>query len=222
MDLHLTPLESDVVARLLFLKSDELLFQWNEGGSVQSKLVAHQDARIAFAKIDHDTGWLPSGVIRVGRNQRGAWVVFIAAPQIVKISTDRGESLTIPIPMTMFVGLGHRYYLFALPGKSFDVNNAVYRAPFPNVYENGRVCWGSHKVQPVTPLIIGQTWKLFFDTTFNEHIASGKTKSHSDNALDLLRALSAARKKTFPAKELVRQAYSVSSCLENLLKTSEN
>jgi len=70
MDLHLSPLEPDVHARLLFLKSDELLFQWNDDtNNLQSKLIAHQDARIAFAKMDNDTGWLPDGVVRAGRKK---------------------------------------------------------------------------------------------------------------------------------------------------------
>ena len=223
MDLHLSPLEPDVQARLLFLRSDELLFQWNdETNNLQSKLIAHQDARIAFAKMEDDTGWLPDGVRRVGRNSRGAWVVYVAPPQVMNISTDQNESLTIPIPMSLFVGWEHRYYLFALRGKTFDVDGPVYRAPYPNVYENGRICWGSHKVPVVTPDNIRQTWQFFFATTFNEHIASGKTKTHSDNALDLLRELSAARKRSFPVKELVQQAHSVNTCIDTLLRRMED
>jgi PRTRC genetic system protein B len=223
MDLHLSPLEPDVQARLLFLKSDELLFQWNdETNNLQSKLIAHQDARIAFTKMDHDSGWLPNGVVRAGRNTRGAWVVYVAPPQIASIATDQNETLTIPIPMSLFVGWGHRYYLFALKGKVFDVNSPVYYAPYPNIYDNGRICWGSHKVPTATPLNIGRTWKFFFATTFNSHIASGKTKTHSDNALDLLRELSIAKRTSFPAGELVHRVHSVSSCLDNLLKLTED
>jgi PRTRC genetic system protein B len=223
MDLHLSPLEPDVQARLLFLRSDELLFQWNdETNNLQSKLIAHQDARIAFAKMEDDTGWLPDGVVRAGRNSRGAWVVYIARPQIMSISTDQKESLSIPIPMSLFIGWGHRYYLFALRGKVFDMNGAVYRAPYPNVYDNGRICWGSHKVPVVSPNNIGQTWQFFFATTFNEHIASGKTRTHADNALDLLRELSVARRKTFPVRELVKQTHSVNACIDSLLRRTQD
>ena len=223
MDLHLSPLEPDVQARLLFLRSDELLFQWNdETNNLQSKLIAHQDARIAFAKLEEDTGWLPDGVVRCGRNARGAWAVYVARPQVMNISTDQNEALTIPIPMSLFVGWGHRYYLFALRGKAFDANAPVYRAPYPNVYDNGRVCWGSHKVPLVTVFNIQQTWALFFATAFNAHISSGKTRTHSDNALNLLRELSAARRKFFPARELIQQAGSVDACIEGLLKRAED
>lgn len=223
MDLHLSPLEPDVQARLLFLRSDELLFQWNdETNNLQSKLIAHQDARIAFARLEEDTGWLPAGVVRCGRNPRGAWAVYVAPPQVMNILTDQHEVLTIPIPMSLFVGWGHRYYLFALRGKAFDAHGPVYRAPYPNVYDNGRVCWGNHKVPSVTVLNIKQTWGFFFATAFNAHIASGKTRTHPENALDLLRELSAARKKSFPARELIQQAGSVDACIEGLLKRTED
>jgi len=223
VDLHLSPLEPDVHARLLFLRSDELLFQWNdETNNLQSKLIAHQDARIAFAKMEDDTGWLPNGVVRAGRNSRGAWVVYVAPPQIMNIAIDQNESLAIPLPMSLFVGWGHRYYLFALRGKVFDVDAPVYRAPYPNVYDNGRICWGSHKVPVVTPHNIRLTWQFFFATTFNAHIASGKTKTHADNALDLLRELSETRKRSFPVKELIRQAHSVNTCLNGLLQRMED
>ena len=223
MDLHLSPLEPDVQARLLFLRSDELLFQWNdETNNLQSKLIAHQDARIAFARLEEDTGWLPDGVVRCGRNARGAWAVYVAPPQVMNISTDQHEALTIPIPMSLFVGWGQRYYLFALRGKAFDAHEPVYRAPYPNVYDNGRVCWGSHKVPLVTASNIQQTWQFFFTTAFNAHIASGKSRTHSENALDLLRELSAAGKKSFPARELIQQAGSVDACIEGLLKHTED
>ena len=220
MNLHLSPLEADVSARLSFLVSDELLFQWKADENVQSKLVSPQDARRAFANIEDDSGWLPTGVVRTGRNSRGTWIVYVAPPERVRITTDQGEALHIPIPMSLLVGWGRRYYLYALQGRKFDPNATVYRAPFPNVYDNGRVCWGSHKVPEVTPANIHKTWKLFFDTTFNEHIARGKTVSHEENALDLLRELSAREKKTFPSSELVRQAYSVESCLNMLLRSA--
>ena len=139
MDLHLSPLEADVLARLSFLASDELLFQWRAGESMHSKLVSAQDARLAFANIDDDSGWLPTGVVRTGRNSRGSWVAYVAPPQRIQITTDQGEDLRVPIPMSLFIGWGRRYYLYALLGKKFDPNSPVFKAPCPNVYENGGV-----------------------------------------------------------------------------------
>ena len=117
MDLHLSPLETDVSARLSFLVSDELLFQWRAGESVHSKLVSAQDARIAFANIDDDSGWLPTGVVRTGRNSRGSWVAYIAPPQRVQITTDQGESLAGPHPHEPVRWLGAQVLPVRLKGQ---------------------------------------------------------------------------------------------------------
>ena len=212
-------LADDMVASLHFLKSNELMFIYRKDDAVHSKLVSLKDARIAFDQHGgEDSGWLPEGVVRAGRNVRGDWVVYAAPPQVVEIRTDQEEQLHIPIPMSLFLGWDHRYYLWSLKGKEFSPGLEVFKAPYPNVYENGRICWGSHRPPKVTPTTIKGTWQMFFSTVFNNHIASNKTKSHSTNALDLLRRLSHASKKAFPKDELVWTARSVDSCLESLFR----
>ena len=212
-------LADDTLASLHFLKSNELMFIYTKDDAVHSKLVSLKDARIAFDQHgSEDSGWLPEGVVRAGRNVRGDWIVYIAPPQVVEIRTDQEEQLHIPLPMSLFLGWDHRYYLWCLKGKEFSPGLEVFKAPYPKVYENGRVCWGSHRPPKVTPINIKGTWQMFFGTVFNNHIASNKTKSHSANALDLLRRLSHTNKKTFPQAELVWTSRSVDSCLENVFR----
>lgn len=215
-------LANDASASLHFLKSNELLFVYRKEDAIHSKLVSMKDARIAFDQYGgDDSGWLPEGVVRAGRNVRGDWVVYVAPPQIIEIATDQDEKLIVPIPMSLFLGWDHRYYLWSLQGRLFGPSLEVFKAPYPNVYENGRICWGSHRPPKVSPSNIQRTWQLFFGTVFNSHIASNKTKSYKGNALDLLRNLSGSRKKSFPAGELVWAARSVDACLENIFKYGE-
>jgi hypothetical protein len=70
----------------------------------------------------------------------------------------------------------------------------------------------------VTPLNIKSTWELFFDTVFNNHLSSNKTKGHKDDVMSLLRSLSKRKAKTFPARELVVENHTVESGLDHLLK----
>jgi len=212
-------LADHVLASLHFLQSNELMFVYRKDDVVHSKLISIQDARIAFDQHGgEDSGWLYEGVLRAGRNVRGDWVVYVAQPQIVEIVTDHNEKLIIPLPMSLFLGWDHRYYLWSLQGRKFEPSLPVFKAPYPNVYDNGRICWGSHRPAKVTPSNIKSTWTLFFGTVFNNHIASHKTKSYAANVLDLLRKLSVAKKKTFPADELVWTSRSVDACLENIFK----
>ena len=87
------------------------------------------------------------------------------------------------------------------------------------VYDNGRICWGSHKVSKASVNNIERVWQMFFGTAFNEHIATKKCKSYPDNVLDLLRQLSREEATTFPHKELGKaDMVSVDLCIDRLLK----
>jgi hypothetical protein len=109
--------------------------------------------------------------------------------------------------------------MWALPNKKFNKKLTVYRAPFPNIYDNGRICWGSHRVPRVNVNNVVNVWRRFFGTPFNEHIANKKCKSFPNNVLDLLRQLSREGATTFPYKELGKaDMVSVDLCIDRLLK----
>lgn len=215
-----TYLGPESVASISFLKTKELMFTWQQDDKVQSKLITSEAAFLAFEEgQQQDTGWLPAGVLRTGSNARGEWVVYTARAQMIDIVTDKKEKLRVPIPATLFMGWGARYYLWVLPHKKFDKKLPVYKAPFPNVYDNGRICWGSHKPPKVSVSNIERVWQMFFGTAFNKHIATNKCKSYPDNVLNLLRQLSRDGASTFPFKELGKADIgSVDMCIESLLK----
>lgn len=210
----------EAVASISFLKTKELMFTWQQDDRIQSKLITNEAAFLAFKEgQQQDTGWLPNGVLRAGSNARGEWVVYMARAQVIDTVTDKGEKLRVPIPATLFMGWGSRYYLWALPNKKFNKRLHIYKAPFPNVYDNGRICWGSHKVPKVSVNNIERVWQMFFGTAFNDHIARKKCKSFPDNVLDLLRQLSRDEVTTFPFKELGKADMgSVDSYIDRLLK----
>jgi hypothetical protein len=70
----------------------------------------------------------------------------------------------------------------------------------------------------VTLLNIKSTWELFFDTVFNNHLSSNRTKSHKNDVMGLLRSLSKKKAKTFPARELVLENRTVEAGLDHLFK----
>ncbi len=213
-----TYLGPEAVASISFLRSEELMFTWREEDKIQSKLISHEAAVLAFNTTHtEDSVWLPENVLRTGRNVRGAWAVYVTRPQMVQIVTDQDEKLNIPIPATLFLGWGPRYYLWALPNKKFSPGLPVFRAPFPNIYSNGRICWGNHKVPKATAASIGRAWEMFFGTGFNDHISNNKCKSFSGTVLELLRQLSAKNTTVFPQRELIGEFATVEACLHNTL-----
>lgn len=214
-----TYLGPEAVASISFLRSEELMFTWMEEDRIQSKLISQEAAILAFNTTHtEDSGWLPENVLRTGRNVRGAWAVYVTRPQMVQIVTNHDEKLNIPVPATLFLGWGYRYYLWTLPNKKFSPGLPVFRAPFPNIYSNGRICWGNHKVPKATAANIGRTWDAFFGTAFNDHISNNKCKSYSGNVLELLRKLSAENTTVFPQRELIGEYATVEACLQNTLQ----
>jgi PRTRC genetic system protein B len=223
MKLQTNYLGPEAMASISFLRSEELMFTWREEDKIQSKLISHEAAVLAFNTTHtEDSGWLPENVLRTGRNVRGAWAVYVTRPQMVQIVTDQDERLNIPIPATLFLGWGPRYYLWALPNKKFNPNLPVYRAPFPNIYSNGRICWGNHKVPRATVANIWRAWRMFFNTAFNDHISSNKCKSCPGSVLELLRRLSEEGATVFPSRALIGEYATVETCLQNTLQHGGN
>ena len=209
----------EAVASISFLRSEELMFTWREEDKLQSKLISHEAAILAFNTTHtEDSGWLPENVLRTGRNVRGAWAVYVTRAQMMQIITDQDENLIIPVPATLFLGWGSRYYLWALPNKKFNPGLPVFRAPFPNIYSNGRICWGNHKVPKATAANIGRIWEMFFSTAFNDHISGKKCQSCPGSVLELLRRLSADGATVFPGRELIGEYATVETCLQQTLQ----
>src|SRR6266540_3431117 len=121
----------EAVASINFLKTRELMFTWQQDDKIQSKVITNEAAFLAFKEgHQQDTGWLPTGVLRAGSNARGEWVVYTARAQMIDIVTDKSEKLKVPIPATLFMGWGTRYYLWAIPNKNVNNIENVWRMFF--------------------------------------------------------------------------------------------
>jgi hypothetical protein len=209
-----TPPEYKVRGSLHFIDTGELLFVNSQPH--QAKFVTAQDVASAFSGIEQDTGWMPAGVVRTGHNARGAFFVYSAPPQQVKISfTGEHTLFTIPIPRLILVGVDHVYYIFASKKAHFDPMEAAYKAPFPNVNTDGRICWGSVSPPEALPSNARQAWDAFFATQFNADLSSGKSLSETDNVCRLLSILDGQRK--FPTDDLVKESYSISDTIHGIL-----
>ena len=196
------PDNTKINAPVLYFLEGHYIFQYKEKGKKISKFVTANDLVAAFSKVEVDSGWLSPGIVRTGLNANGAWFVYSAPVQKVSIILDREDSFDIPIPRTLLIGTGKKMYLFALAVDHFSRDTLVYRAPFPNVYEDGRICWGQNAAPPVAVEKARQAWELFFKAPFNGDLVNGKCASSENDVRQLLRGL--AEKNKFPLKELVR------------------
>lgn len=191
-------------AALYFLAAGHYLFRSHDKhGAVISKFVTANDVGAAFTGQDQDSGWLPPGVVRCGAGAQGPWFVYSAPRQKVECTIEDHGQFTIPIPRTVLLGIGASYYIWALQAKHFEPQADPYKAPFPNVYPSGQICWGAHTPPEADPQNARQVWELFFRLPFNQDLAGNKSNAHKDNVIDHLVTLAESGANTYPHDDLV-------------------
>lgn len=196
--------EYKVDAALYFLDG-QYLFK-NFAGKTSAKFVTAKDVAAAFDGREEDTGWLAPGVVRCGHNAGGDWYVYSTPPQTVLINLEEGEgisTLLIPIPRLALLATGGIYYLWALADKAFAPEARAYKAPFPNVYEDGKICWGSNPIPKISLAKAREPWKLFFEAPFNAHLVNGKSQEHTHDVRRALRGLADKNARRYPVSDLV-------------------
>ncbi|NMC84309.1 MAG: hypothetical protein GYA58_03385 [Anaerolineaceae bacterium] len=202
---------------ILYFLEGHFLFRYPDGDGMSSKFVTVADVMAAIHHVEIDSGWFAAGTVRTGRNANGLWYVYSPPAQNATIIID-GESLLVPLPRTVLLGTGLNYYVWALHSKHFDPGERAYKAPFPNVNDNGSVCWGSNTPGEASPGKARQVWELFFASPFNDHLVNGKSKKCEKDIRSQLRSLAGTH--TYPANDLVPLAngFTIGRVIDSLLE----
>jgi hypothetical protein len=220
-------LGANATRHILYLLDGQYLYQSQaEYGSIRYKFLSAHSVRSAFSREPVDSGWLAPEICRWGYGPSGQWAVMfippasytlwlpslVAAPGNGTPGHTEGQdqelnggwlAVQVPLPGLVLAGAGQQYYIWAVKAREFSPQLAAYHAPLPNVYPDGRICWGSNQVGPVTAQYLREAWKLFIGSPFNAHLAQRKSKRCNPNILDQLRKLGAANRKAYPAGDLL-------------------
>lgn len=167
------------------------------------KCLSPETLQRAFHIERLDTGWLPSGVVRCGASTAGEWTVLFVPPAQHAIALQETGTVPVPLPGMVMVGVGSDYRLWALSTKQFEPEATGYHVPLPNVYDNGRICWGTNRPPIASPQVITKAWALFITSPFNGDLVYGKSRRHYSDVRQQLIALSKRRRKTYPANDLL-------------------
>jgi PRTRC genetic system protein B len=191
---------------LMFFKG-QLLWQSRTARGEQFKFVSPAAVLQALKAGPVDTGWLAPGVVRAGSTARGGFAVLVvpagrAAIRVEKQSGAGVETLTLHLPAFAFFGHGQAYHVWALKKEADPARALLFRAPLPNVFDDGRVCWGANTPPAASPSSVAEAWRLFLDAPFNGHAASGKVRGERGDVRPYLRRLARSRGK-FPAADLL-------------------
>jgi len=212
-----------VLASLYFLDGGHYLFRYTEDDREASKFVTSVDVAAAFSMKEIDTGWLPAGIVRCGQNAGGPWFVYSTPAQKVKITLEKyamsgaNLPLIVPAPRLVLIGSGNSYRLAAMHGKHFEHDNLAYHVPFPNVYPDGRICWGTNTPPEARPENARKVWELFFASPFNADLAGKKSHAHLKDVRDQLLELDRKGARSYPVNDLISMNISIERMVEHAI-----
>ncbi|HEX2909885.1 MAG TPA: hypothetical protein VH186_03685 [Chloroflexia bacterium] len=248
-------LGANAARHIFYLLDGQYLYQTqSEDGSIRYKFLSAQSVRLAFSQEPVDSGWLPPQMCRWGYGQGGQWAVMFVPPakhslwmpsitlpsgrgepQIGETPPGKGENelaaVEVSLPGLVFAGAGSNYYLWAIKDSKFTPQAGAYHVPLPNVYPDGRICWGSNRVEPATTQNLPVAWKLFISSPFNRHLVAGKSKRYPENVLNGLGQIASTggrgKQKHFPLRDLVpfknnweREGLTICGLVERLIKSA--
>lgn len=194
--------EGKLTHRLDCYESGLILTKY-EGNEISKRHVHGQQLLNIFRQsLDTNTPLLPEGTVHFRNTRDGPIYTIWVRPQVWPVTVVLGalsapESLRVPLPGLLFTCMGSRPpQIFAALERPKTGDDAIYRAPLLNCFENGTSCPGNH-VFPSQPDKIPQS---FFESRFTPHQGTGMLSSHEDSILKLWRELDGKRK--FPKESL--------------------
>lgn len=218
---------------LFFLESGDFLFRYRvqedrHYGDPKSldgaKFVTVKDVQAAFGGSDVDTGWIGHGVLRCGYCARGDWFVYAVPKQIlsIQVTMSKGETkkLTLPIPATVMVGVGMQYYLWAV-AYSLSPDSSLSRAPFPNIHDDGAICWGQNTPPKAHHRNAEAAWRLFFGSGFNGDLSNNKSTKFDGDVRRMLAYVARKKMDEYPEKDLVSSRRTLHNVLHELVGVSD-
>ena len=183
--------------------------QYLEGDQENVVPISMAQALRIFSSCDIDTGWLPTGVVRCAETSKGAMVLSYRPPSPATFLLDgrsgKIDTLTIPLPGLVMLGVESKYYLWSLKEAVFSPDAVLHNTPLPNINSDGTICFGANKVTRATGEAVAKVWALFWESPFSDHSVQGKSGTHPADIRKVIRELAKRRRaRTYPVADLVR------------------
>jgi PRTRC genetic system protein B len=208
------PRRPDVVPRAdlellaqVSIYKDVTLYTRRQGPLWRSYPVEPAGVAQALSRLPASSGLLPANTLATGHaHGRPFLVVYVPAHERT-LRTEQRE-YTIPLPPLVWAGCAQDYRLFALAMESGcwpDERAPLHVGPFPNLYRDGRICWGSSDPRPdAGPATMAMVLDLFLEgSLFNLHLANDKSKKYRSSVLAQWEALARRAAKAYPVRDLV-------------------
>jgi PRTRC genetic system protein B len=194
-----------VLLRLDFHRESVVLHDYATSNT-STRLVSALDVAHKLAQeLDMSTGILAPDTLWYTKTATGSRVAVWCPARVwnVKIRPKYGEglvSLKLPMPGLVFICLpgSQAPYVFAAKARPRETTDQLYHCPAFNVFQNGRVCTGTHNFPSDPAQVPGD----FFRSNFSLAGDSEKrSQRYPDVLLDLWHDLH--KQSTYPLDDLV-------------------
>ena len=174
--------------------------------TVEKKIVSAMDVSHALAsELSFGTGLLPSQTIWWLNTREGPIFALYVEPKVRKVALQEmaggpPRRFTIPLPGLIFLcSPGRPPWVFAVKKRPTKETDLVYRAPFCNLYQDGRSCPGNHEYPTRVADIVESFFISFFSATAD---LQNRSLKFPRSVIELWEYLD--KKKTYPKADLVK------------------
>lgn len=203
-------------ANLIFIKG-QMFYRRTTGEKTHTKTISPAQLKAAVDKLDLDTGWIDPNVrlLRWKLDGKDEITMVYSPPHqdLLRLIDEEGhlQSYSVPLPGLVFAAKHESYAVWAvkeppLPG------TMLYHAPFPNIYQDGDVCWGDNPHEKPGPAYAQRSLLMFLHSPFSAHNAADVVSNFRLDVRVMWAALGGARPEVkvpgfdgagFPLEELM-------------------
>lgn len=184
-------------------------------GRWRSYPVAPEGIAQALAGLPLSSGLLPPDSLGWGMAHGEAYYVRYLAARAVELPLRLGSAVAtfrLQTPPLVWAGRGTDYRLWALnvPDRPTRGSVPLCRAPFPNSYEHGGICWGSADKPPsaTSPAAIETALGCFLNSEFSLHVDNQKSRKYPNSVVSLWKDLT-GRELPYPLDDLVETRHTL-------------
>jgi hypothetical protein len=173
-----------------------------QGGTYRF-ISAYDMAHALAREMTFSSGLLPPGALWWSNTRSGPVVAIWVEPGVrrlaLQVAIDKpAERYDLPLPGLIFICRpGRPPHVYALTKRPAGPKAQIFKAPFPNVYDDGGSCPGSHKY----PADVGEIPDSFLTSFFTNHVEGSRSKKYGADIRGLWKALDKQDK--WPLDDLV-------------------
>lgn len=185
---------------------DAVTMTFFDGPVVTTKPVSAMDIVHALSReLEITSGLLPKNALWWTNTPKGAVVALWEEPRVRRVALqeealETPDRFTIPFPGLIFLCQpGQAPWVYAAKKRPASPKDPVYKAPCFNVFDDGRVCPGTHKFPMDISEVPDSFWRSFFSPTGDHH---ERSKAYPRDLKK--RWTSIKGKPEYPLKDLVK------------------